>query len=675
MKCWELTIEVLEDLHIGTGSGWGDIDSLQVRDRRGWPVLPASHIKGVLRQTAIDWHRVDPEAVSQQHIDRLFGRAGRGQGQLQLSSAYLDTERTTVVWGSTRIDPSTSTAQEKSLRFIEFIPAGACFEMQARLHEGKVGDDELLRAILARCRQLGGGRNRGQGLVRWQLIAPEKAHELSLVPPESVPARLRLILRNVEPVCLAHTGHPGNLIGTEPFIRGRTLRGALTSACLALSRPDWAQSFLAPMLSWGDALPLPECAVTEGLTELEVLPIPLSVGTPKATAPQGRLPWWALVKNAPFFGARNEIDLTTLKDGKHPHEKLKRPGNAEYLFRSASRSPWQRYQPQILQRLHTRVANQESGLEQALFSTEEIAEHTQFLADILVTDRGLAETLSQALSALSTGWLRCGRGGRPMVIEDALWLTMPVTPQPNAGSFTLLLESDLIVRDELGNFQDRLDASTLARLVNLDGDKVDCDISFSEGVDIFGFNAATGLPRQAQRAIKAGSVVRICGPDAMPLRQALASRIALGECPEEGFGRFRIDSLPIPHKPEQKQAPTAINQKPTRAEDLCFEARQWHGRFGEVLQKPSASQWGDFRGRIQAALNAGQINAVFLGIEQAAQKHGGKAWAGFVEARDYKEFRKRLSDLPLAETQRLLEDFVRWQRAPACCKQRQEIGG
>ena len=38
MSRWTLKIELLEDLHIGTGTGYGDVDAVQVRDRCGWPV-------------------------------------------------------------------------------------------------------------------------------------------------------------------------------------------------------------------------------------------------------------------------------------------------------------------------------------------------------------------------------------------------------------------------------------------------------------------------------------------------------------------------------------------------------------------------------------------------------------------------------------------------------------
>ena len=134
MKRLTLSIELLEDLHIGTGTGWGDIDALQVRDRRGWPVLPASHIKGLLREAANEWRRLEPSALSREDVEYLFGRPGKGQGRLQLTSAYLcaDAPVSPLVWGSTEIDDK-GTAAEQSLRFVEYIPAGNRFSMQIAL--------------------------------------------------------------------------------------------------------------------------------------------------------------------------------------------------------------------------------------------------------------------------------------------------------------------------------------------------------------------------------------------------------------------------------------------------------------------------------------------------------------------------------------------------------------
>ncbi len=664
MKRLTLTIELLEDLHIGTGTGWGDIDALQVRDRRGWPVLPASHLKGLMRQAANEWNRLDPTAISRKSIDTLFGRQGNGQGQLLLTSAYLNEYKTTLIWGSTQIGV-TGTAEAQSLRFIEYIPAGSHFEMQAALPEGDEQNDVLLKAIIARCGRLGGGRNRGHGQVRWGLAEPVASKTSTPAPPVSYPARLRLLLRNLEPVCLARTGHPGNLIGTESFIRGRSLRGSLVGACLAQGQAAWAQTLLTPTLAWGDALPLPVNALTKDhrIGEIDVLPIPLSIGTPKATAPAGQLPWWAYSRETALFGARREIDQITLRSGERPLEKLKRPSTGEFLFRAGPDAPWQRYKPQILERLHTRVPSEENDYEQALFSTEEIAEQTLFLADLMITSAEQADTFSAVLNHLASQWLRIGRGGHPLIIEAATWL--PIAKHGVSSGlkeFTLLLESELITRDSLGNFCDKLDASTLARLAGLSTVNIETTQTFSEGTDLFGFNASTGLPRLAQRAIKAGSVIRVAGEGATKVRAELTTRLALGECPEEGFGRFRIDQLPHPQASLEAEAIQAT-PAPSGQEERCQKAQEWVKGFGKALSEPSNSQWGDFRSRVQATRTPVELSNVFLTIEAAAKKQGGKKWANFVGHPCYPKFRQALASMPLSDAQELLEYFTRWQRA------------
>lgn len=669
MKRLTITIELLEDLHIGTGTGWGDIDALQVRDRRGWPVIPASHIKGLLREAANEWLKLDPSALPEDFIPRLFGQQGSGQGQLQLTSATLSTEQTTLVWGSTQI-ASTGAAADESLRFVEYIPAGSKFTLQASLPADDEQTEDFFKAIIARCPRLGSGRNRGHGRVRWGLADPVASAPLSLTSPKRFPSRLRLVMRNLEPICLARTGHPGNLISTEAFIRGRSLRGAVVGACLANGHTEWAQTLLDPMLAWADALPLPaNVTAKQSPNHMDVLPIPLSVGTPKATAPSGQLPWWAYKRDQSLFGARQEIDQITLRNGQRPPEKLKRPGAGEFLFQATPDAPWQRYKPQILERLHTQVPSKANEFKQALFSTEEIAEHTLFLADLIVTSAEQASTLIEVLDHLSNQWLRMGRGGHPLVIESASWL--PVAEQgpatdANTNGFTVLLESELIARDHFGNFIDRLDAATLASLAGLPNANLKAtQHSFSEGCDLFGFNASTGLPRLGQRAIKAGSVIHVEGDDAAKVYAALAGKLALGECPEEGFGRFRLNRLPQPYRASTGQdvqaSPTA-----SRNEDLCQQARQWVNRFGNSLSKPSNSQWGELRSRLQAARNHRDIAEAFRTIEQARDKHGGKAWKDFVESNSYKPFLAELTEMTntsLRDAQELLELFTRWQRA------------
>lgn len=679
MKKMHLGIELLEDLHIGTGTGLGDIDALQVRDRSGAPVLPASHLKGLLREAAVEWHRFDPQAITKPQIERLFGRAGSGQGQLQLSSAYLSNQGSNKVllWGSTAIGPN-GIAEEKSLRFVEHVAAGSRFSLQATLHTNDQDSQKLLEAIIARCRRLGSGRNRGSGLVRWHREKSSvHAPQISSQTPSQYPARLRLLLRNLDPVCLASTGHPGNLIGSESFIRGRSLRGAFAAACLARQQTDKAQGLLADTLSWGDALPLPITDMGDiRLAGCEVLPIALSIGTPKTQAAHTQVPGWVFGHTDDVLGSRGEIDQACLKEGERPAEKLKRPAAGEFVFRASADKPWRRYRPQILERLHTRVPSEDNQHEQALFSTEEVAEKTLFVSDLIVSTPEQAKLLMDVLRSQHDGWLRIGRGGKPLQIEASTWLPAPPAAEPTpAEGFTLLLESDLIARNAAGNFQDRLNLNTLADLCGLASDalqSVQLLQSFSEGGDLYGFNASTGLPRLAQRAIKAGSVVRISGAGASRLQQALSQRLTLGECPEEGFGRFRLNRLPTPTQP----TPTPSAPQPSIGldETQCREARRWVDRFGNALaaDSPSASQWGDFRSRIQAARTPAELQAVFDAIKSASDRHGGRAWQKWVKLPSYQTFIDELKRLPLADAQARLDYILRWQRALKAPKPQQQ---
>jgi len=115
---------------------------------------------------------------------------------------------------------------------------------------------------------------------------------------------------------------------------------------------------------------------------------------------------------------------------------------------------------------------------------------------------------------------------------------------------------------------------------------------------------------------------------------------------------------------QAKEDRSAIAEKSVEdpAETLCREARKWVGKFGDTLLEPSASQWGDLRSRIQASRSHDDINGVFEQICAAAKKHGGKAWRGFAEHKNTREFRQSLVKMDFAQAQILLEYFMRWAR-------------
>lgn len=658
MALYSLRIEALEDLHVGTGLGMGDIDDLQIRDRDGRPCIPATHLKGVFRDVASQVADVEKDVIA-----ALFGRAGSRAGVLCLTSAWLERGQVaeTMVWGATRIDNQTGTAADDTLRFTEYARAGSIFHARLQFPDDPVFEQTIER-IIRGTTHLGHGRQRGSGRIRSKLQKREAQGILSgLGTPASYPARLRVLLRNLDPLCLARTGHPGNIIPADSFIRGRTLRGAMAGFAIDAGNLDLAQELHQAGILWGDALPLPngaECDIGS-LPRMAVRVIPRSIGTPKASATAGLIPWWA---HAPWvqalLGDGGEVDR--LGAGPKPDVKLKRPGADEYLYRENESAPWRRFSPQMQQRLRTRVPDANNP-DQDLFSTEEIVENTAFVSDVLVRDEAAAKALGDIFQLAGGGWLRMGRGGRPVDVESAAWLEpVRAATQCAAGQFVLVCESDLILRDELLRYQARLDANALARWSGMDIQ----DISGGQVSDhrpVFGFNATTGLPRPSQVAIAAGSAIRITGAGAGKLYEALASQLAIGECIEEGFGRFSLDDMPQPRMPPRSVASDMPAPVPG-ARSLCQQAEEWASTF-RGLKDISASQLGEMRERSQAAQSMDDLARLFASIEDAGSKHGGKNWKSFVDDRRYEAFKAAVLGMSLSDSQSLLDLFVRWNRA------------
>ena len=219
----QLSAEVLEDLHTGSGTGGGDIDALVQRDRHGRPVIRASHLKGLLREAGEELIALG--TLTATDLNGLLGAGGSGHGALRLTSLRLPEGAAgkTLIWGSTKRVEKGRAPQLDTLRFIEHLAAGTRFEAQLRLVDARL--QPLLERLLNRIDRIGGARNRGGGLVRldWQVQPPETLTATPL--PEGEGLVLRLVLRNLEPLCLPATGYPGNLIKSHSFIRGQTLRG------------------------------------------------------------------------------------------------------------------------------------------------------------------------------------------------------------------------------------------------------------------------------------------------------------------------------------------------------------------------------------------------------------------------------------------------------------------
>ena len=668
--------EVLEDLHLGTGTEGAVVDAELARDAAGRPFIPREHLKGVLLYRAEmlagcsltgRFLREDgtlaEETVelSDDLVRRLFGRRGRGGHEAVLSGLRpADRPRTvarslsaqgtdtvpTLIWSSSaRRAFNDRGPMGETLRNVEFMPAGT------RLTGWALVPEELapaLRSLLPRCDRLGGRRRRGAGRVRLESRPEDERQEVEdnerpttpwgplLVRreveniPEGV-VGLRLLMRALEPVCLAATGRPDNRVATMPFARGQTLRGAFDAWCSAHGLR------LPGQVSVGDALPLPADLIEaptavdgESLRAVQVLPIPLDLGFPKpgrprppedaGEAPPLHVPWWARPGSADGQGTRP----LSSRIGRPPEqERLKRPKDDEFLARRGGAGPWRRYRPTVSVRLRANLEHltRREG-EPKLFSIEAIDEGTLFVSDLFFQDGLTAEACLEALRPLleQRSLFRLGRGGAPVRVEATAWLneadegSQGGDDQEPAG-LALTLTSDCILRDDHLNFLDTLDAATLERLSKVGSLAVDG----VEDVDlIHGFNPVSGLPRPAALALRRGSTWRISGDGAGALRSWLRARPALGERTEEGLGRFVLDL-------ELREEIVEQQREPRGRQDHKERTLAWARRQRIPADGPSLSQWWDLRDTLRRSASPQDATRLITELK-SGKRLGGKAW-------------------------------------------------
>jgi hypothetical protein len=409
--------------------------------------------------------------------------------------------------------------------------------------------------------------------------------------------------------------------------------------------------------SVGDALPVPVALNKVPLESLCVLPIPLSILTPKPCGGSANLPWWV------EGGARMEAYDGIEPEQRASEEKPKRPGPREFLARQDAQGTWLRYSPRMTVHMRNSPPNAHKiqPEQQDLFSVEEIAEDTRFIADLSFPDEQTARGFAERFAPILTGgeWLAVGREGRP--VEVAAVAVPAPKPLTRVGDeWTLTLTSDLVARGENLGFLTDLDVSAL---IHLSG-KATTDFpdskqwqmrGFAETEGLHGFNAASGLRRLPALAIRRGSCWRITGSGSHALAVALSARAGLGERTDEGCGRFALDLQPV----KALASPDCHKTSPprNRAEEMLLAvkriASEKHGNL------PSLSQLQWLRGSALAALDEVQMQTLFEKIETIPVRRpkGGSAWKNF----PLSALRREMERFPDLEEKRLLvSQLVQW---------------
>jgi hypothetical protein len=620
------------DLHTGTGTGDSGIDAVLLRDRDGKPVIHRTHLKGVLREIA-------KETYGDKLAKELFGPIGGGPHSAILRSLRWEEGGPARCWTSTaRRGFDDRGPEDDTLRIVEYVPAGSVFNaicaIQARLKNE-------FEKILYLCDCLGHGRTRGDGRIRWE-VNEFKAPSVS-VPSANGNSCIRILLKALEPLTLPQTGHPGNIIRTEPFIRGQALQGALINSIIRWTR----QRSIAQQVEWekisvGDAIPLPEGwdedAIKNNLGSIEFCPIPLNLRFSKPGGAELGLPWWALeeINAVKYRGAQPQERPLSVVDGlgEDSDPSLKRPASNQFIARLATSkgvNKWIRYNPRIYVHLRNAQGAEENGAP-LLFATEEIAEGTFFLADLhMPADEKVAAQFIEAFDRLckSGAWLTVGRGGAPIEILKVAWLPDATQSsqrnplgQGAPATFRLTLTSDLLIRDEWLNGRTKLDEAALAQACAVK-DNFQLTPKREEEDVLFGFNARSGLPRAPVSVIRRGSTYRVSGSGAERVWNALQGKSELGERNEIGLGRFRLDLEEQPPGFPLIELPKRSTMESDGTREAMLERAH---RIAEKIRKgkgPSRSQWFALRADMRNQKTMDEIKGIIKGL---GEPRGGQAW-------------------------------------------------
>jgi hypothetical protein len=486
------------------------------------------------------------------------------------------------------------------------VRTGTRFEGELRVPEDEQGWPALIAKLLQRINRLGAGRSRGAGLV---CVGVEQS---TIAPPtitsdtsNAEPADHRILFEAIEPVALAATGAPGNLIRGHSHLSAAAVNGMLVRWAIAMGQSDMADLLLDHRIICGPAYPVPPDALAKGVDNIDVVPFPLSFQAPKPTGQAGALPWWCIDLGDDGWVDTLAVQRRSQTDGQRQHDKLKRPDLHDYLVRIESH--WKRFRCTPGEAMRNDAgSSQRAPKKQELFAQEQVAEGTGFVARVVALDEQAESLLSATLDCLKNDrhWLQAGRGGAPVAVVGHTAAAAAAPSADIAGisepkAVRLFVESDLILRTDELSFRTRLDRAAVLHLLRLAGASVDWLQRFgevadslqvqevSEPTEVRGRNVATGGPRLPALAIRRGSeaMLRFADQTAADACRALlrnALHRGLGERSTEGLGRLRIDFSPA--------CPSAGSVEDERAASPASEAIPLNPR--EALLE-AASKWVD----------------------------------------------------------------------------------
>lgn len=575
-----LQFKMLSDWRIGSGKGQqGALDDLVQRDAEGFPYIPTSTLRGIIRDSAEQLaYALDggqKGGIWFGLVDCLFGsqpnliRAGDPvlrpiASRVMLSPGRLSAAVRQQLSGSNRaplrelltfakagvaIDHKTGTASENMLRFLEMSRKGMVLEaaMDFDLEDLKVPSEEIdaamafLKCAAALVTSLGGDRRRGAGKCEVSIdgnpdIAKKAAEKLSGC---AAPAKLVECLEDYTDRS-SSASLPGisqvaqfkrlklNIKLDSPTIIGRDVIGNTVSTRDYLPGTMLLGPVKKLLRDAGLASADLDDAILGG--RLRVLPAYLEISG-KRSMPVP-FSWATLKDDASAAGKAAIVNKLDVKP-----ETQTKGMKSGYFVRGDTGYPLVD-RPSVSVFTHNTVDDvyqSPSSEVGGVYVYEALTDGQMFCSELWI-DPALIEHISIVTTATAKAAIGRATAAGYGQIGISLGCDLATSDETgDADSNVLYFESDCILPEGAG---------PVALLEGISGQEMSDDEQFIRYIRLDGWNVRRGLPKTSSIAIAAGSVVRFketVGSDKMNQM----TEVFAGTRAAEGFGRIHFGAKAV----------------------------------------------------------------------------------------------------------------------------------
>jgi len=586
MKIIKITcvMEMLEDFHLGTGTGnIGLFDDAQYRDQ-GMVSIRESSLKGLLKDSCrqINQYHADFADGKEDDCNKCYQRIFESHQDLhsldiRIEPASPEEKRSnTVLHYFTALDAETGTAKANTLRSLEFGAKSLKFDVSvsyACRDEDSETIKDYLEEALRNIKSLGGHRRRGFGAlhiseIQSTLISPEAVETLNCSG-----SAIGLILELQEDTLISAKAQSGNMLKTNDYITGTTILGMLRAKLLGMKIENAYLDDDSVRASFFYPLP-----ASESDTESIVHPVFTSLRKKKDYRKIGedkaRIPIWALCERS--FKQKTVADIlsqnTLRTDIEHSDPSKGMYDGYLYLDKSGAKDWGKALYYKARTRTHQRNnidPSTQRTKDGGVFVEQRIQKGSRFMGRLHFKDESACADFCRDFSPWLSGanMLNLGRGAKPCKIKSYTMLSESDANHPLAladNSFTISMISDVVLFDDKLRPVSHFNEECLASLLGDSYCKDDFVLErYSERSGITSsFSGTTGLRRFRDIAIRKGSSYRFVLQDPTKAGclvkdlQAL-EKPGIGVKKNEGFGMIVINH-PIhdiePTKPSSGQA-------------------------------------------------------------------------------------------------------------------------